>query len=507
MAPSALARRSSGVLLHLSSLPGPHGVGDLGPEAYRFIDFLYAASQRWWQMLPVNPPDPLGSPYNALSAFAGNPLFISLECLVQDGLLGGKVRALPQGPADFETAREAKQEAFQEAFHAFERRGAHGRFADFCRRNRSWLRDYSLFMALRHESRGRPWWLWDAPLRARQPRELAAAERRLRERARFESFLQYLFFSQWSALKAYAARKGISFIGDVPIFVARDCADVWAHPEYFWLREDGSPEKVAGVPPDYFSKDGQLWGNPLYRWDRLRERGYAWWVERLRRGFELFDAVRLDHFIGFHNYWEIPAGARTAREGRWAPGPGAEFFQVVGRRLGGRLELIAEDLGVVTGGVKALRDRFGFPGMRVLQFAFGKDPEAKNYLPHNHPRRCVAYTGTHDNDTIVGWFRDRGSARSTRSREEIRRERERALFYLGSDGAEIHWDMIRAALRSRADVAIVPAQDLLGLDSRARMNQPGSRARSNWRWRLEPGDPGAALAQRLRRMTEAYGRG
>ncbi|MBI4423177.1 MAG: 4-alpha-glucanotransferase [Elusimicrobia bacterium] len=502
--------RSAGVLLHPTSLPGPYGVGDLGPQAHDFLDFLAEAGQSWWQMLPVVPPGAGNSPYNSLSAFAGSAILVSLDRLAEEGLLSPKalksaVRSKP-GSVDFAAAERFKHDRLLEAFQAFEASadaGAQGALARFCADNEDWLGDYALFRALRHERGNAGWWEWDRPARLRQPEALEEARRRLERRVRFERFVQWRFDLDWKRLAAAGRARGIGLIGDIPIFVSLDSAEVWAHPELFWLDEEGRALKVAGVPPDYFAKDGQLWGNPLYRWDAMRQRGYRWWLARLKAAFDRFDAARLDHFIGFHNYWEIPGGAKTAREGRWVPGPGAEFFDQVFAALG-RVQLIAEDLGVVTEGVKNLRDGFQLPGMKVLQFAFGADPEARNYQPHRYPRRCVAYTGTHDNDTTAGWWRDRGGSSTTRSPEQIKRERSFAALYLGSDGAEIHWDMIRAALASVADIAIVPAQDLLGLGSEARMNRPGT-CEGNWGWRLSR-PLGAAVARRLGALTDAYER-
>jgi len=346
--------------------------------------------------------------------------------------------------------------------------------------------------------------LFKDPDRLREKRALDRARSELADELGYQRFLQFAFDLQWSRLRTRCRELGIGLIGDIPIFAAHDSADVWSHRELFSLDSQGRPEVVAGVPPDYFSTTGQLWGNPLYRWDVLRRRGYGWWIDRFRATFERFDAVRIDHFIGFHRTWEIPVDAPSAMHGRYLPGPGAHFFEKVGEALG-ELPVIAEDLGVVTPEVKALRDRFGFPGMRVLQFAFGNDPEAPHYQPHNYPRRCVVYTGTHDNDTTMGWYLDRGGPASTRTPEEIAREHAFALRYLGSDGREIHWDMIRAAMLSVADVAIVPLQDLLGLDSRARMNRPGTLA-GNWEWRVRADRLTPALADRTALLAQTYGR-
>lgn len=484
--PPSLARRASGVLLHPTSLPGPGEWGDLGPEAFRFADFLAEAGQRWWQMLPIGPVGAADSPYLSSSSFAGDPRLVSLEALARDGLLP---RAQRSG------SREAWLRYAFERFRSRPR--ALSELAAFRNRCRHWLPDYALFEALRNAYRGATWTAWQAPLRDRHPRALARARRALATEIRFHEFVQYAFERQWAALRAHCADRGIGLIGDVPIFVSHDSADVWAHPEIFRLDARGRPQVVAGVPPDYFSRTGQLWGNPLYRWEVLRRRGYDWWLARLRAAFARFDAVRLDHFIGFHRYWEVPAGARTAVHGRWRPGPGAPFFEAVFRSLG-RVQLIAEDLGRITPEVEALRDRFGLPGMRVLQFAFGSDPGSERYRPHRYPRNCVVYTGTHDNDTLVGWFRGA-------SAPHVARERAFALRYAASDGREVHWDFIRLAWSSVANTAIVPAQDLLGLGSEARMNTPGVPT-GNWRWRLRPRQLGPPIARRLRELTETYGR-
>jgi 4-alpha-glucanotransferase len=376
--------------------------------------------------------------------------------------------------------------------------------AEFCAAHAAWLGDYAHFCALQEFTKGAAWTDWDQDIRARRSIALKRSRAELAQEIDYQNFLQYQFYRQWSALKAYCAERGVGLIGDIPIFVAHDSADVWAHQELFQLQKTGRPRVVAGIPPDYFSKDGQLWGNPLYAWDAHRGEGYAWWQGRLGASFERFDAVRLDHFIGFHRCWEVDAAAKTARKGNWVLGPGAEFFAAVRRGMG-KLELIAEDLGVLIPEVKQLRDGAGLPGMRVLQFAFGNDPEAENYQPHRFPRECVVYTGTHDNDTTVGWFNDRGSSSSTRSRQEIEAERAFTLRYLASDGREIHWDMIRAALLSVAHTALFPMQDVLGHGSEARMNMPGTST-GNWGWRLAPGALDAKVAERLRVLTETYGR-
>lgn len=511
---SLLARRSSGVLLHPTSLAGRLPGGDLGPGAIELLDFLAAAGQRWWQMLPVGPPGYGDSPYQALSAHAGNPALISLERLRDSGLLSAReLRAgLPptRAAADHcppHLAAAYREPLLERAFTAFEcDAGARDRvrLAEFRGRSRSWLDDHALYRAIKRALREAAWTAWPAPLAARDPGALAVARRELARAIRYELFLQHELDCQWRELRRDCARRHVLLLGDVPIYVAHDSADVWARRDLFKLDTHGRPTVVAGVPPDYFSATGQLWGNPVYRWDRLARDGYAWWVVRLRVALERFDALRLDHFIGFVRSWEVPASAPTAASGRWRPGPGEALFRAVFRRLG-RVPLVAEDLGSSTPEVEALRDSLELPGMRVLQFCFATGPGSDPSRPHFFPRRSVVYTGTHDNDTTAGWFRDRGGAASTRSPAAARRERALALRYLASDGREPHWDMIRLAFQSAADVAIVPAQDLLGLGSRARMNRPGTQP-GNWSWRLRPGELDARLAARLRQLAETYGR-
>jgi 4-alpha-glucanotransferase len=508
--PPRLGERSSGVLLHPTSLPGPHGSGDFGPEARRFADFLAAAGQRWWQMLPLGPTGYGNSPYSAESAFALSPLLIDLHALTEDGLLDQDDLEAPPFPADrvdYAAAARFREPRLRKAFAAFTGRLGRGsderaRLEAFTAERRAWLDDFTLFRALKRARAGAPWTAWEPELRAREPSALARARSELAPEIAFHVFEQYLASRQLLALRAHAAASGIGLIGDLPIFVAHDSADVWQHQPLFKLDELGMPAVVAGVPPDYFSRTGQRWGNPLYRWDALARTGYAWWIDRLRVTFDRVDAARLDHFIGFTRAWEIPARSKTAEGGRWVPGPGVALFEAARAALGPS-PLIAEDLGAVTPEVETLRDRLELPGMRVLQFAFGDDPSAPSFLPHNYPRRTVACTGTHDNDTVVGWFHDPGGRE--RSPEQVARERELALAYLDSDGAEIHWDMLRMVLLSVADTAIVPAQDLLGLGSEARMNRPGV-PEGNWSWRLREGALGPELAARLARLCRLYGR-
>ena len=407
---------------------------------------------------------------------------------------------------DFGPLIEFKRPLLAKAFAAFERTASAPQreaLAAFCRRHDDWLPEFALFMALKRANGGRAWSSWDRALVTRQPEALDHARRELARELREVEFEQWLFFEQWSALRARAHERGISIMGDLPIFVAQDSAEVWAHPEIFQLAADGTPSFQAGVPPDYFSATGQLWGNPLYRWDALARTGYEWWIARFRAVLALVDRVRLDHFRGFEAYWEVPGEAATAEHGRWVKGPGAAFFEALHAALG-TLPIVAEDLGVITPEVEALRDRFGFPGMAILQFAFGSDPRESTFLPHAYQRNKVVYTGTHDNDTVVGWWTS-GVGDSTRKAAEVEKEHARALAYVGGDGSEIHWDFIRALLVSVADTAIVPLQDVLGLGSEARMNLPG-RSQGNWRWRYVASDLTPEIRRRLRAITEASAR-
>jgi 4-alpha-glucanotransferase len=503
--------RSAGVFCHVTSLPGGHGAGDLGASAMQFVDWLARAGQGIWQVLPLGPPGFGESPYQSLSAFAGNTLLISLEWLCRQGWLPRSELELaprvPEATVNFEAVRAFRWHclclAF-DAFHGARAAAARQAFDAFRHDEAWWLDDFALFAALKHLNGGRPWTQWSGavanPAAAR--RQLTAAQALAVER---EAFFQFCFCTQWRELQSYARAKGVRLMGDLPIFVAHDSADVWANRRLFHLDSRGNPSVVAGVPPDYFSKTGQLWGNPIYRWDVLRQEDYAWWISRLRYSLTQFDLVRLDHFRGFQAYWEVPAGAATAAQGRWVPGPGAHFFERARSTLG-KLPLVAEDLGHITPEVEALRCQCGFPGMRVLQFAFGADPSERNNRPHYFTRHCVVYTGTHDNDTIVGWFHASEGAGTTRGAAELARERAFALKYLGCDGFAIHWQMIRLALASVADTAIVPLQDLLGLGSEARMNLPGTMAAGNWRWRCASHALTPRLADQLRELCEVYDR-
>jgi 4-alpha-glucanotransferase len=503
--------RASGILLHPTSLPGPFGIGDLGSEAYRFVRFLKKSGQQLWQMLPLAPTGYGNSPYQTYSAFAGSPLLLSLEQLREEGLLSASdlqdIPAFPPGRVDYDAVKNFKWPLLWKAFGNF-RSAAPGERRDeleaFTQRHAAWLGDYAIFMALKEEHGGAGWSQWERNIALRQPEAMAGWKRTLEQRLQFHIFLQYEFFRQWNSLKANCRRQGIRLFGDIPIFVAHDSADVWAHPELFYLDETGNPTVVAGVPPDYFSETGQLWGNPLYRWDVMAASGYAWWIQRLQATRELVDIIRLDHFRGFEAYWEVPAGDPTAVNGRWVKGPGSAFFEALHHALGD-LPIVVEDLGLITAEVRALQECLGLPGMRVLQFAFGGDPRTNEHYPHNYSRDCVVYTGTHDNNTSFGWFREIEAPESAVSQQQMRAERTMALKYMGSDGAQIHWDLIRLALASVADMAVIPLQDVLGLGSKARMNRPGT-AQGNWEWRYAAEMLTGELAHRLHQLTEMYGR-
>jgi 4-alpha-glucanotransferase len=496
--------------LHPTSLPGPFGIGDLGEEAFAFIDFLAASGQSLWQVLPLGPTGYGDSPYQCFSAFAGNPLLISPTRLVEDGLLSNDDLTnrprFPLSRVDFGRVINYKKSLLEKAFDTFQRlpEGAlRAGFIYFCQANDWWLEDYALFRALKHAHGGVAWTDWEPRFAVREPDALVYARQALRDRTVAEKFFQYLFFKQWSALKNHCRERRISIIGDAPIFVAGDSADVWAHPEMFKLDSNRKPSVVAGVPPDYFSKTGQLWGNPIYDWNAMRATGFRWWIDRLRETLQTVDILRIDHFRGFAASWEVPAMDTTAERGQWVEVPGRELFITL-RSVFGEMPIIAEDLGVITPDVEALRDDFGLPGMRVLQFAFRGDSKTID-LPHNYIRNCVVYTGTHDNDTTVGWFNSKAGAGSTRNAEQIERERAYCLAYLNSDGREIHWDMIRAAWASVANTAVVPLQDVLGLGSRARMNLPASEE-GNWQWRFRSGALTSKISDRLREFTVLYGR-
>jgi 4-alpha-glucanotransferase len=492
--------RAAGVLVHATSLPGPFGIGDMGPATGRFFDWASEAGLKLWQMLPLGPAGLNGSPYNSPSAFAGNPLLISPQRLVDEGWLPAASIADPphfdEDQVRFAGVAEWKRGLLRRSWSCFrnsatsESRQELEGFIDG-HEQRPWLEDWALYAALKRLFKRRPWMEWELELRRRDPAALRAAAEQLSEEIAFERYLQFLFFRQWAELRREAHARGLSLIGDVPFYVAPDSADIWANQDLFQLDEQGRPTMVGGVPPDYFSKDGQLWGNPLYRWDRIAELGYRWWIERIRGNLRLVDRLRLDHFRGFAAHWEVEAGEKTAVGGRWAPGPGRELFDALRERLGD-LPLIAEDLGVITEDVVRLREELSLPGMRVLQFAF--DDPGSTHLPEHHAPHSVAYTGTHDNDTLRGWFEGLDEP-----------QRRVVLDRLGNEPANVVWRMIEATFGSPAALALVPLQDLFGLGGEARMNRPGV-ASGNWRWRARESLFTLELASRLRRLAAATGR-
>ena len=500
--------RRAGLLLHPTSLPGRFAIGDLGPGAHAFVDFLTAAGQSVWQVLPLVPTGYGDSPYQGLGAMAGNALLVSPEGLLEEGLLreGELGAAPPRGPqVDFGAVIGWKSALLRHVADHFDARASEARRCELAafREANAWLADYALFAALKDAHHGVAWTAWEPALAAREPVALARAQQALAAEVRAHEVGQFLFALQWSALRRRCAEAGVALVGDLPIYPALDSAEVWARRELFELDERGHPTVVAGVPPDYFSATGQLWGNPVYRWGTRPLECFAFFAERARAALHQVDLIRLDHFRGFEAWWAIPASAPTAALGEWRPGPGEALFTALRTALGG-LPFIAENLGVITPEVEALRHRFGLPGMAVLQFAFGTDPQAPTFQPHRYEHDLVAYTGTHDNDTVLGWWRSEGGD-STRSAADVLREKDFARRYLATDGAEMNWVMIRALLASVADLAVVPVQDVLGLGSEGRMNRP-STADGNWRWRCPEGALTPAHAARLAALCETYER-
>ena len=519
MRENPLHRRSAGILLHITSLPGPGPVGDIGPSAHRFVEFLASAGQTFWQMLPIHPVGGGDSPYDSPSAFAGAPHLISLESLVDDGLLPPSSLPPPSLERDrvnFDEVRSVLPPLFREAFLEFERserRPLRNDYEAFLAENTSWVWDFALYSALKRKFDDRPWFEWSHDLRRREPHVLEAAHRELSTAVRYHVFLQFCFHHQWARLRAHARLLGVNFMGDVPMFVAHDSVDVWANQHAFFLDENGQRTVQAGVPPDYFSESGQLWGNPLYRWDTMREDGYGWWIDRLRREFLKFDAVRLDHFIAFSRYWEIPITATSAKTGRFLPGPADDFFHAA-RRAFGALPFVAEDLGIVTAEVEALRDRFQLPGMKVLQFAF--NPGAEGYVPHRHTENTVVYTGTHDNDTTRGWYD--GVVTRAGSTTPLRRndastvdpdenEKFAAAIELSriealsgtSQSVGVTPSLIRLLYATVSRTAIIRLQDALNLDGSYRMNVPGV-AHGNWTYRCRSEQLSSEIAENLRAL-------
>ncbi len=488
--------------MHISSLPAAYGVGDLGPAARAFAGFLERAGQTLWQILPLNPTDPAygNSPYHSVSSFAFNPVLVSPEAMHEDGLIDGgdlpSKEALVQAKADYVQAAGIRRRLFSLAHRRFRQRGGSEDYEAFCRLHAHWVDDFALFVALKGRYQGRPWTAWPEKLRDRDPSALEEARSILAEELDRARFVQYLFDRQWRALRSHCGERGLAMVGDMPIYVVLDSVDVWVSPHLFKLDERKQPAAVAGVPPDYFSETGQLWGNPVYRWDRLEEDGYDWWIRRIRHNLTLYDWIRVDHFRGFVGFWEIPAGEKTAINGRWVQAPAGDFFEKVLQEIPGA-SILAEDLGVITDDVREVMDRFAFQGMKVLIFAFGPDLPTNPYAPHNHVKHCWVYTGTHDNNTVRGWF----------EKEATDADRARLRAYVGHpvEAGSVHRDMMRLALASVSDKAILSMPDVLGLDGAHRMNRPATR-NGNWEWRMAPDAAGDDLARRLRAMTETYGR-
>jgi 4-alpha-glucanotransferase len=493
--------RTSGILLHPSCLPSGYGIGDLGPSARHFADFLENTGQHLWQVLPLNPTESTHghSPYHSTSAFAGNPLLISPQDLIRLGMLpeseAPPAESRTDGRIVFSRVIRRKHRLLRQACDRFETRADPADFDRFCRQS-AWLDDFCLYTALRNHYHPRPWFQWPAPLCHRAPGALRSAHRKFEGVVRGQKIIQYLFYRQWSDLKCHCRRRGIRIIGDMPLYVPLDSADVWTHPRLFKLAPNGHPTGVSGVPPDCFSATGQLWGHPVYDWDALRETGYAWWIDRIRHYLKLYDVLRIDHFRGLVAFWEVPAGRKTAVGGRWYPVPTRDFFNRLIKRLG-ILPVIAEDLGTISADVREVLRRYGFPGMRVLLFAFGDDFPDSAFLPHRHEPNCVVYTGTHDNNTVRGWLEEEADSLTRR----------RLFRYLGREVAavELSWELIRLAMMSTAATAIIPLQDVIGLGAEGRMNRP-AKQRGNWRWRFGWNDLDRGKSARLRQMTETYGR-
>ena len=499
--PPVVLPRKSGLLLHPTSLPGRFGIGELGVEAFRFVDFMAACGQQIWQTLPLGPTGYGNSPYMCYSALAGNPMLISLELLRDHGFLTddgfAHVPEFPTYRVDYDRVIATKTTLLKKSCENFRTHASpiqQAKFSAFCETKAYWLDDFALFMALKDAHQGASWHTWEPAIAQRKPEALEQWQQRLLDEIFYHKYLQFEFFQQWSDLKQHANQRGIEIIGDIPIYVAHDSADVWANPENFCLDpETYEPALMAGVPPDYFSETGQLWGNPVYDWDHLQKSGFKWWIQRFQAMLEYVDIIRIDHFRGFEAYWAVKQGETTAMNGKWVKAPGREFFEELRQQLG-RLPILAEDLGVITPEVEELRDRFGFPGMKILQFAFGDDA-GNPFLPFNYERNCLVYTGTHDNDTTVGWFQKLSDY-----------ERDNVLNYLGCVSSEgIHWDFIRLALSSVANMAIIPVQDLLGWGSDCRMNFP-SVAEGNWEWRYQSDNLTHEIYERLRTLTKLYGR-
>jgi len=491
--------RSSGILLHPTSLPGKYGIGTLGKETFHFIDFLVKSKQKLWQILPLGPTGFADSPYQCFSSAAGNPLLIDFDILIKEGLLDKKDLAsldtFDNGPVDYGKVIKSKYPLLKKAMETFRKNAGKEHktdFHEFTINNKNWLEDYALFMSLKEHFKQKPWYQWEKPLKMRKETALKPFHTLLSDQIEFHKFIQYLFFRQWLDVKDYAHQNNIRIIGDIPLYVALDSVDAWANTDLFQFDKEKNPIAVGGVPPDYFSATGQLWGNPLFRWDALQKDHYHWWIERIKSNLVLYDIIRIDHFRGFAAYWSVPYGEKTAVNGKWIPCPGKELFENI-RQEFGEIPIIAEDLGVITDDVEELRDSFGLPGMKILQFAFDSS-EANDYIPYNFTKNCVVYTGTHDNDTIKGWFE--------KAKPE---DRKYVLDYMDSSEKDICTDFLRLAWASVANTAIVPMQDLLSLGNEARMNLPGTTV-NNWMWRAKSLDFTSELAQKLAQLTILYGR-
>jgi 4-alpha-glucanotransferase len=494
-----LKERASGILLHPTSLPGRYGIGSLGKPAFEFIDFLVKAKQTYWQILPLGPTGYADSPYQCFSAHAGNPNLIDLDLLVKAKLLHPDDLAdfphFSDSHIDYDSVQNTRLPLLKRAFHTFSQSADNLEklaYRNFQKDQSKWLPDYALYRAIKANREQRPWYSWEAPLKKREPEAIKAIQTTLHDEIEFHKFLQFIFFRQWMQVKDYAMKHKVRIIGDIPLYVAHDSADAWGNPDIFEFDENLDPIRVGGVPPDYFSETGQLWGNPLFRWERLKETGYQWWIDRIQTNLTLYDVIRIDHFRGFAAYWAVPYGESTAINGAWITCPGKEFFTALQERFG-ELAIIAEDLGVITPDVEEIRDGYGLPGMKILQFAFDSS-EANDYIPHNYTKNCVVYTGTHDNDTVVGWFRQASDD-----------DKKYVSEYLCTREHDMHWAFIRLALSSVAYTAITPMQDLLGLDSDARMNLPGTTG-NNWQWRVRHDQMTPELAARLAHLTILYGR-
>lgn len=494
-------KRGSGVLLHISSLPSPFGIGDFGPSAYQFADFLNQTNQKYWQILPLGPTDTIyyNSPYHSISAFALNPLFISPDLLIKEGLIAAtdaeKAKISSKTRIDYKKVTRYKR-SLLDRLCLHQGRKKTDDYENFCIENAQWLNDYALFTALNRHFKGSLWNLWPEDIRDKRPRAIQLWSKTLEREIESEKYIQYILAKQWFSLKGYCNKKGISIIGDIPIYVDYNSVDLWANPEIFKLEAERNPYAVAGVPPDYFSETGQLWGNPIYDWDELRKTGYAWWIKRLERVFSLYDIVRIDHFRGLVAYWEIPAKEKTAINGKWVDVPVEDFFDITLKQIN-NFPVIAEDLGIITPDVVAIMDKYHFPGMKILLFAFGGELGDNPYLPHNHVQNCILYTGTHDNNTAKGWF----------EKEATAEEKKNLFRYIGRKISvkEVSWELIKMAMASVANTVIIPMQDILGLGQEARMNKP-SVAQRNWEWRLPTIDMEESLMNRLKEWTRMYGR-